>query len=186
MRVHTARPLRADRAAPWPSAAPGVPEAVSDPPLDEVSEDPLQGQVTALGPACPHLPGAPGWELRDGWRRAHRVRLARAEGRDDGCPEPAERCPADVTGRGTGKPTRPCWTPLPALSQDPGCGPSPTRGGRCELAPGSRVRSPTDRTKSQGPDNRRGPQGRARPPGALYSKSVRVMIQHITRATKRA
>lgn len=66
MRVHTARPLRADRAAPRPSAAPGVPEAVSDPPLDGVSEDPLQGQVTALGPACPHLPGAPGWELRDG------------------------------------------------------------------------------------------------------------------------
>lgn len=85
MRVHTARPLRADRAAPWPSAAPGVPEAVSDPPLDGVSEDPLQGQVTALGPACPHLPGAPGWELRDGggggrtasgWRGPRAVTMA--------------------------------------------------------------------------------------------------------------
>lgn len=76
MRVHTARPLRADRAAPHPSAAPGVPEAVSDPPLNEVSEDPLQGQVTSLGRPAGSSGTGGGERTASGWRGPRAVTMA--------------------------------------------------------------------------------------------------------------
>lgn len=129
-----------------------------------------------------HLAGSSGTE-----RRAHRVRLARPKGRDDGGPKPVRRRPADVTDQGTETHTSLLDASVRSL---PGPRLRPSRVPQGEDA----VNWPLGRTcpaartgQSPRPLTTDGaPWERARLPGALYVKRIRIMIQRITCTMKRA